>query len=100
MDFSTFKSSLQAAEPPANLPLCLAALWYDAKQDWEQAHHIAQDIGDQDGAWVHAYLHRKEGDPGNARYWYNRAGRPMPDYALEKEWEEIVNYFLSRNDAS
>jgi|SRR5450432_3319006 hypothetical protein len=100
MDLSTFKSSLQAAKPPANLAPCLIALWYDAKQDWAHAHNIAQDIGDQEGAWVHAYLHRKEGDPGNARYWYNRAGRTMPEYGLEKEWDEIVGYFISRSRAS
>ncbi len=95
MDLSTFKSSLKAEQPPAGLSPCLAALWYDAKQDWQQAHNIAQDIDDQDGAWVHAYLHRKEGDRGNARYWYNRAGRSMPDHSLEKEWEEIVTSFLA-----
>jgi hypothetical protein len=99
MDLITFKSSLHGSQPPSDISPCLTALWYDAK-DWVQAHNIAQDIDDQDGSWVHGYLHRKEGDPGNARYWYNRAGRPMPDYALEREWEEIVTYFLSRSDAS
>lgn len=100
MDLAAFKSSLQAAQPPTGVNPCLTALWYDAKQDWEQAHNIAQDIQDQGGSWVHAYLHRKEGDPGNARYWYNKAGRHMPGYDLEKEWDEIVTYFLSRSPAS
>ena len=96
MDLSTFKASLNASQPPDGLNPFLIALWHDAKGDWEQAHHIAQDIDDKEGAWVHAYLHRKEGDPGNARYWYNRAGRSMPAGTLEKEWEEMTNYFLSR----
>ena len=95
MDLSTFKSSLKADHPPTGLSPYLAALWHDAKQDWQQAHNIAQDIDDRDGAWVHAYLHRKEGDQGNARYWYNKAGQPMPDHSLEKEWEEIVTHFLT-----
>lgn len=100
MDLAAFKSSLQGSQPPQSINPCLAALWFDAKQDWQKAHNIAQDIDDRDGSWVHAYLHRKEGDPGNARYWYNRAGRPMPSYTLEKEWEEVASYFLSRSDAS
>ena len=53
----------------------LLALWWDARGDWKRAHEIAQDVSDADGAWVHAYLHRKEGDLGNAAYWYRRAGR-------------------------
>jgi hypothetical protein len=65
-------------------------LWYDGKNDWEQAHIIAQDLPTKEGSWVHAYLHRKEGDAWNANYWYNRADRSMPDYSLEKEWEEMV----------
>ena len=99
MDIPSFKSSLQGSQPPTGLNPCLTALWFDAKQDWEKAHHIAQDIDDRDGSWVHAYLHRREGDPGNARYWYNRAGRPAPNYTLEQEWEEIVSYFLSHMEA-
>jgi hypothetical protein len=100
MDLSTFKSTLQADSPPPGITGCLAALWYDAKQDWERAHTVAQDIEDRDGAWVHAYLHRKEGDASNARYWYNRAGRPMPTGAFEKEWEEIVTRLLNATRAN
>ena len=72
----------------------LLALWWDGKGDWEKAHTIAQDIPTREGSWVHAWLHRKEGDKGNARYWYNQARRPMPEYSLEKEWEEIVDELL------
>jgi hypothetical protein len=58
------------------------------------AHNIAQEIADPKGSWIHAYLHRKEGDIGNAGYWYRRAGQQMPQYSLEKEWEEIVQALL------
>jgi len=94
MDLSEFRSTLTAGKPPAGIGGGLSALWHDGKKDWESAHTIAQDIDTPDGAWVHAYLHRKEGDPGNARYWYNRAGKAMPAYALEKEWDEIVSALL------
>jgi len=94
MSPEAFKSTLTNDAPPAGIPPILAAMWYDGKNDWEQAHMIAQDIETKEGAWVHAYLHRKEGDRGNANYWYNRAGRSMPDYSLEKEWEEMVKVLL------
>jgi hypothetical protein len=89
-----FKSTLANDAPPAGIPASLAAMWYDGKNDWEQAHAIAQDLPAKEGSWVHAYLHRKEGDTSNANYWYNRAGRSMPDYSLEKEWEEMVKVLL------
>jgi len=95
MTLTAFKASLSQDHPPAGINGCLVALWWDGKHNWEQAHAVAQEIETKEGAWVHAYLHRKEGDPGNARYWYNRAGRSMPDYALEKEWEEIVSQLLA-----
>jgi hypothetical protein len=94
MNLSEFKSSLRSDEPPAGIRGGLTALWYDGKNDWVSAHTVAQDIDTPNGAWVHAYLHRREGDPGNARYWYNRAGKSMPAYTLEKEWEEIVSVLL------
>ena len=89
-----FKSTLKEDKPPAGVSGCLQALWYDGKKDWQRAHAIAQDIETKDGAWVHAYLHRKEGDPGNANYWYVRAGKTMPGYSLEKEWEEMVKSLM------
>lgn len=79
---------------PESYPLLLQALWHDAQGDWHKAHDIAQDIETPDGAWVHAYLHRKEGDLWNADYWYRRAGRTRPEVTLEAEWEEIVREFL------
>jgi hypothetical protein len=94
MTLEQFKLSLTQDQPPTGINGCLTALWWDGKNDWERAHNVAQELETKDGSWVHAYLHRKEGDPGNARSWYNRAGRPMPDYPLENEWEEIVSFFL------
>jgi hypothetical protein len=69
-------------------------MWYDGQGDWTKAHDIAQEMHNDDGAWIHAYLHRKEGDNGNASYWYQRAKRRMPAYELQREWEEITAYFL------
>jgi hypothetical protein len=72
----------------------LLALWWDAKGDWAKAHEIAQDVEGADGAWVHAYLHRKEGDAGNAAYWYRQAGKSIAHGDLRSEWESIVRKML------
>ena len=69
-----FHQSLTSAKPPAELTLAVAGLWWDAKGDWTRAHELAQQDEGRDGSWVHAYLHRKEGDQSNAVYWYRRAG--------------------------
>ena len=74
----------------------LQALWHDGRGDWNAAHEVAQDVPDPDGAWVHAYLHRKEGDASNAAYWYHRASQPECRVSLDAEWEAIVRAFLSR----
>jgi len=74
----------------------LLALWLDGQGDWERAHAVAQDIEDNDGAWVHAYLHREEGDEANAGYWYRRAGRAIARGDLRAEWEAIVLELLKR----
>lgn len=80
--------------PPQGISAPLLALWYDAKGDWERAHDIAQDLGSKEGDWIHAYLHRKEGDEGNAAYWYRRAGKPFPvGVSLQEEWEQLVQHF-------
>ena len=94
MTSDEFKTSLSGTTPPPELSAPLKALWYDAKDDWNEAHNLAQEIHSENGSWIHAYLHRKEGDSGNASYWYNRAGRKMPSYPLHKEWEEIVKALL------
>jgi hypothetical protein len=90
MKLEDFQSSLSNDLPPAGITSSLAALWYAGKGDWEQAHNIAQDIPTRDGSWVHAWLHRQEGDEWNANYWYNRASRPNPGGPFEKEWKDIV----------
>lgn len=72
------------------LPPLLAAMWWDARGDWARAHGIAQSVEGADGCWVHAYLHRKEGDLGNADYWYRRAGLRRPETALDAEWAAVV----------
>ena len=80
---------------PASAPPLLRALWHDATGDWEDAHTLAQDVESPDGAWVHAYLHRKEGDVSNAAYWYRRAGKPVVSVPLDAEWDAIAAALLS-----
>jgi|SRR5579872_1612191 len=99
MDLDGFKRTTSAAAPPET-SAALHALWWDAKGDWKKAHACAQAAPDADGAWVHAYLHRKEGDLDNAAYWYRRAGRTPESGALEAEWEAIARALLSRAEAS
>lgn len=94
MTIEEFKSTLNNSHPPDALPRLLKALWYDASGDWHQAHEIAQEVHGAAGAWVHAYLHRKEGDLSNAGYWYTRAGKEPARDTLEVEWCRLVNAFL------
>jgi len=89
-----FKESLNLAAPNAGFSAQLRSLWYDGKGDWHQAHIQVDHLSDQASAWVHAYLHRKEGDISNADYWYNKARQTRPDISLEKEWEQLVAHFL------
>lgn len=94
MTLAEFKATLSDSAPPAGVRPALTALWHDARGHWDQAHSVAQDIEDKTGSWVHAYLHRKEGDLSNAAYWYRRAGRPAATCALMDEWSEIVEELL------
>ena len=93
MTLAEFKSTV-SGELPVGLSLPLQALWHDARGDWQGAHRVAQDIADATGAWIHAYLHRKEGDLGNAAYWYGRAHQPVAAGPFDREWEQIVNTLL------
>jgi len=95
MDLDTFRASLADAAPPSELAPALQALWHEAKDDWQRAHHLVQDENDRDSAWVHAYLHRKEGDLDNAGYWYRRARQPASDQSLSQEWDAIASALLS-----
>ena len=94
MTLDEFQASLSDAEPPARLSTPLQALWWDAKGDWNRAHDAAQAGEDADSAWVHAYLHRKEGDLGNAGYWYRRAGRPVAKGPLDDEWALLARALI------
>jgi hypothetical protein len=94
MIMAEFKSSLMGATPAPDLDAPLAALWWAAKGNWDQAHKIAQDVETVDAAWVHAYLHRVEGDLGNAGYWYRQAGQPVAKDSLEAEWERVASALL------
>ena len=89
-----FKASLSGAAPAPPLDAPLAALWWAAKGEWDQAHKIVQDEDTREAAWVHAYLHRVEGDLGNAGYWYRQAGKPAESGSLDAEWEGIVSALL------
>jgi hypothetical protein len=89
-----FKASLSGATPAPDADAPLAALWWAAKGKWDDAHKIVQDESDANSAWVHAYLHRVEGDLGNAGYWYRQAGQPVAKDLLEAEWERIVSALL------
>ncbi len=98
MKQSNFQASLAQAAPPPALTAPLAALWWDRKGDWDRAHEmVAADEGNADAAWVHAYLHRKEGDPGNARYWYRRAGKSVFLGSLDDEWSAIAQALLDES---
>ena len=94
MTIHEFRATLGADVPPPVSPP-LRALWHDGRGEWASAHAIAQDIDDATGAWVHAYLHRKEGDLDNAAYWYRRAELPVETGSLPQEWERIVIALLN-----
>ena len=91
MNAADFKASLSGAAPAPHIVAPLAALWWAGKGQWDEAHRIVMREATADAAWVHAYLHRVEGDLGNAGYWYRQAGRPVATDSLEAEWERIVS---------
>ncbi len=90
MNASKFRASVKEQIPPEGLTVPLAALWWDAKGEWAQAHALVDELETQDGMAVHAFLHRKEGSLSNAEYWYERAGRKFYRASLEEEWEALV----------
>lgn len=98
MNFETFQKSLAAQEAPNGIRQPLQALWHEAKGDWRRAHRLVQTDHTRAAAWVHAYLHRKEGDASNAAYWYAEAGKPGSESSFEAEWSEIATALLQEND--
>lgn len=95
MTVDEFKTTLSADRPP-DVTRPLLALWHDGRGDWNNAHKVAQEIDSATGAWIHAYLHRKEGDLGNAAYWYRRAEQAVATDSLDAEWKRIVEALLPR----
>ncbi len=91
MTLLSFKASLLESDPPEGLSVYLKSLWYDAKGNWHESHDLISDVEDKTAAWIHAYLHRKEGDTGNADYWYRRAGKKRPGVLFEDEWQQIAD---------
>ena len=96
MTLNEFHQSLTATEPPVGLSLPLVGLWWDGKGVWKRAHESAQEDEGVEGSWVHAYLHRKEGDQDNAAYWYSRAGKPVCRKSIDDEWLSILNSLLRK----
>ena len=100
MTLQELEASIETADqPPASLSPELQALWLTKKDRWHPAHDIAQDIHTETGSWIHALLHRIEGDLGNAAYWYSRAGRPAirSTGGIDEEWREITSYVIQNS---
>jgi hypothetical protein len=89
-----FWQSTKEPLPPGEWSLALQSLWHAARGDWDAAHEIAQALPGAEGAWIHAHLHRQEGDLGNAAYWYRQAQRAMPTTPLAEERETLIEHFL------
>ncbi len=96
MSFPEFLSSLKQEDIPAGISVPLQSLWQARRDQWDEAHRLVQNDSSAEAAWVHAYLHRQEGDVGNADYWYARAGKTRPETSLEQEWEAISSELLDR----
>lgn len=95
MNREDFYKSLDAGVPPEDYSEALKVLWYDALEDWEAAHNIAQDLPDATGSWLHGYLHLKEGDHWNASYWYRQANQPYPEKGTAPEFERLLDFLLN-----
>ena len=99
MTIQELRATLDDPNPPDRANLLVQALWWEAKGDWSRAHEIAAAIASTDAAWVHAYLHRKEGDASNAGYWYRQAGKLQAQQPLDTEWEDIARALLAASVA-
>ena len=100
MTLSAFMTTLEGRRRPDGLYAPLEALWHDGAGNWDEAHRVAQEIDEERGARIHAYLHRKEGDIGNAGYWYRRAGVPPFTGTLDEEWQSLVTMCFPEPRAS
>ena len=89
-------SAATYTQPPAGLSAAARALWFAKAGQWDAAHDLCQEIPGSAGSWIHAYLHREDGDEPNAQYWYSRAGKLMPPQgmSLADEWLEIAGALL------
>ncbi len=96
MTIKEFRQSIFIEYPPIGLSEPLCVMWYSQKGDWDKAHNIAQDISNELGSWIHAHLHRVEGDISNAGYWYRKANRPPHSGSTETEAEEIIQYIIQK----
>ena len=94
MNYSDYIKSLDFEQIPSNLSVFLQAMWLEARGEWNQAHALVEHDSSGTGAWIHAYLHRVEGDKWNAGYWYRRASKPFPSLSLKEEWQHIVKELL------
>ena len=94
MHFEKFQQSIKEPAPPAGISVCLLSMWYDGHGNWDKAHSLVDSLEDPTACWVHAYLHRKEGDMWNADYWYRKAGKKRPAISLQQEWDSIVKVLL------
>lgn len=95
-NYNEFSKTLNKENPDLKWSEALKAMWFDAKENWEASHDIAQEMHNTMGSWMHAYLHRKEGDDWNAGYWYRQAGRPFPKTTLVEEHQEMVEFILNQ----
>lgn len=93
MRYPDFLHAVSAGQLPEGISVQLQSLWHDARGDWHKAHDLVNDLNDPSSAHIHAYLHRKEGDQGNARYWYSRAGKAPCSLSLTDEWEMLVKLY-------
>jgi hypothetical protein len=95
-DVAAFPDSVKTGTPPAVAVPLLRAVWHALRGEWDAAHQIAQDDTSAEGARVHAWLHRIEGDHANARYWYRQAQREAAEGDLREEGETIAAFLLQR----
>ncbi len=93
--YTEFESALKQSEPPGVWPIELKALWWDYRGDWDIAHDLVDQSATPLSNWIHAYLHRKEGDEWNAGYWYGQAGKPFCKTSLSEEWLQLVAVILT-----